>query len=102
MCAKFGCGPTVVSKKVGGGGYRQTDRQTDRQTKKTAALYSRWDLHRILSIKVPLVCDNLVGSVICGSRLCDVIRSKNSLHNSSLLILSIFKLLSPAKFILSL
>ena len=25
MCAKFGCGPTVVSKK--GGGYRQTDRQ---------------------------------------------------------------------------
>ena len=31
MCAKFGCGPTVVSKKRGGG--------TDRQTKKTAALY---------------------------------------------------------------
>ena len=26
MCAKFGCGPTVVSKKKGG-----TDRQTDRQ-----------------------------------------------------------------------
>ena len=25
MCAKFGCGPTVVSKKKGG--YRQTDRQ---------------------------------------------------------------------------
>ena len=35
MCAKFGCGPTVVSKKGGGV-------QTDRQTKKTAALYSRW------------------------------------------------------------
>ena len=33
MCDKFGCGPTVVSKKKGGG--------TDRQTKKTAALYSR-------------------------------------------------------------
>ena len=32
MCAKFGCGPTVVSKKGGGG----TDRQRD-----TAALYSR-------------------------------------------------------------
>ena len=32
MWAKFGCGPTVVSKKKGGG-YRQTDRQT----KKTAA-----------------------------------------------------------------
>ena len=31
MCAKFDCGPTVVSKR---GGYRQTDRQTD-----TAALY---------------------------------------------------------------
>ena len=31
MCAKFGCGPTVVSKKVGG---------TDGQTKKTAALYN--------------------------------------------------------------
>ena len=29
MWAKFGCGPTVVSKK--GGGYRQADRQTDRQ-----------------------------------------------------------------------
>ena len=27
MCAKFGCGPTVVSK-VGGGGYRPTDGQT--------------------------------------------------------------------------
>ena len=25
MCAKFGCGPTVVSK---GGGYRQTDKGT--------------------------------------------------------------------------
>ena len=29
MCANFGCGPTVVSKKGGG---------TDRQTEKTAAL----------------------------------------------------------------
>ena len=29
MCAKFGCGPTVVSK----GGGVQADRQTDRQTK---------------------------------------------------------------------
>ena len=28
ICAKFGCGPTVVSKKKGG-----IDRQTDRQTK---------------------------------------------------------------------
>ena len=27
MCAKFGCGPTVVSKKKGG-----TDRQTDKGT----------------------------------------------------------------------
>ena len=33
MCAKFGCGPTVVSKKKG---EVQTDRQRD-----TAALYSR-------------------------------------------------------------
>ena len=33
MCAKFGCGPTVVSKKRGGV-------QTDKHTKKTAALYS--------------------------------------------------------------
>ena len=33
MCAKFGCGPTVVSKKRGV--------QTDRQTEKIAALYSR-------------------------------------------------------------
>ena len=39
MCAKFGCGPTVVSKRGG----VQTDRQTDRQTNKqreTAALYN--------------------------------------------------------------
>ena len=57
-----------------------------------AGLIYIWALHRILSIKVPLICDNLVGSVICGSRLCDVIRSKNSLHNSSLLILRRFKL----------
>ena len=41
MCAKFGCGPTVVSKKKwGGGGYRQTEIQTDRQ-RDAAALYSR-------------------------------------------------------------
>ncbi len=33
MCPKFGCGPTVVSKKEG----VQTDRQRD-----TAALYSRF------------------------------------------------------------
>ena len=33
MCAKFGCGPTVVSKKLG---YRQTDRQRE-----TADLYNR-------------------------------------------------------------
>ena len=38
MFAKFGCGPTVVSKR--GGGYRQTDRQTERQTDKgTLQLY---------------------------------------------------------------
>ena len=30
VCAKFGYDPTVVSKKMGGGG---TERQTDRQTK---------------------------------------------------------------------
>ena len=48
--------------------------------------------HKILSIKVPLEIDILVGSVIRGSRLCDVIRSKKSLHNSSLLILRIFRL----------
>ena len=34
MCAKFGCSPTVVSKKRGG--YRQTDRQRE-----AAALYNR-------------------------------------------------------------
>ena len=55
-------------------------------------LIDMWALHKILSINVPLVCDNLVRRVICGSRLCDVIRSKNSLHNSSLLILIRFKL----------
>ena len=41
MWAKFGCGPTVVSKKGGG---VQTDRQADRQTKISAALYSRYTL----------------------------------------------------------
>ena len=40
MCAKFGCGPTVVSEKKGG-----EYRQTDRQTKKTAALYSRYHMY---------------------------------------------------------
>ena len=49
-------------------------------------------LHKILSIKVPLAFDIPVGSVIRGSRLCDVIRSKNSLHNSSLLTLRRFRL----------
>ena len=42
MCAKFGCDPTVVSKKRGGGG-------TDRQTKKTAASYSRYEIRTISS-----------------------------------------------------
>ena len=44
MCAKFGCGPTVVSK--GGGG---TDRQTDRQ-REPAASYNRWtsNCHNIM------------------------------------------------------
>ena len=37
MHAKFGRGPTVMSKRAG----VQTDRQTDRQ-RDTAALYSRW------------------------------------------------------------
>ena len=50
MCAKFGCGPTVVSKK--NGGYRQTDRQTDRQTKKTAAFYMYMAIKLSLSISV--------------------------------------------------
>ena len=35
MCAKCGCGPTVVSTKGGGGTDRQTDRQRD-----TVAVYS--------------------------------------------------------------
>ena len=34
-------------------------------------------VHKLLSIKVPLAFDILVGSVIRGSKLCDVIRSKN-------------------------
>ena len=37
MCAQFGCGLTVVSKK---GGYRQTDKQRD-----TAALYNTWNYY---------------------------------------------------------
>ena len=44
MCAKFGCGPTVVSKKRGG---VQPDRQRD-----TVALYSR--LH-LLCVKFEIV-----------------------------------------------
>ena len=49
-------------------------------------------VHKILSIKVPLAFDILVGSVIRGSKLCDVIMSNNSVHNSSLFILRIFRL----------
>ena len=37
MCAKFGCGPTVVSKKRGG--YRQTDRQRKLQLYIVEALH---------------------------------------------------------------
>ena len=36
MCAKFGCGPTVVSKRGGG---VQTDRQTGRQTDKDSCSF---------------------------------------------------------------
>ena len=42
-------------------------------------------MHKILAIKVPLAFD-ILGSIIRGSKLCDVIRSKNSVHNSSLFI----------------
>ena len=48
MCAKFGCGPTVVSKKRGG---------TDRQTKKTAALYSRCEYIFLCFIYLMILAD---------------------------------------------
>ena len=40
ICAKFGCGSTVVSKR---GGYRQTDRQTDRQRDAAAVDTRVWE-----------------------------------------------------------
>ena len=43
MCAKFGCSPTVVSKK--GGGYRQRDRQ--RKLQLYIVDYSCFKLNRI-------------------------------------------------------
>ena len=48
----FGCDPTVVSKK-GGGGYRQTDRQTDRHME-TAALYNSRLLDLLVAIELCL------------------------------------------------
>ena len=59
MCAKFGCGPTVVSKKNGGGG----GGGTDRQTKKTAALYSR--LYVPLDILVYFILVRSVSNLSC-------------------------------------
>ena len=56
MCAEFDWGPTVVSKKKWGGGYRRTDRQADRQTdrqtdKGTQQLY----IIDYTSILIPLI-----------------------------------------------
>ena len=51
MCAKFGCGPTVVSKKRGG---------TGRQTKKTAGLYSRSHCLKQPTTQTYLIYTNLM------------------------------------------
>ena len=67
MCAKFGCGPRVVSKKKGR--YRQTDRQRE-----TAALYSRlvpvsMILFWWLSYRYSLGCGLGYGYLWCGIRV---------------------------------
>ena len=70
MCAKFGCGPTVVSKKGGGGTDRQTDRQADRQTKISATLYSRCGRNVCLRVSVcaSYVHANVYAYVCVGAR----------------------------------
>ena len=61
MCAKFGCGPTVVSKKRG----IQTDRQRD-----TAALYSRSKFmlsqHQLWNLPHLVVSSRILGLVKLG------------------------------------
>ena len=49
-------------------------------------------LQNKLSISVPPPLVNLVGRVMCGNRICDVRRSKNSQHISLSFILRRFKL----------
>ena len=58
------------------------------------------NLQKMLSIRVPLLLVRRVGKVICGVRLWDITRSKNSLYNMLLWICKRFILVSPAKIIL--
>ena len=72
MWAKFGCGPTVVSKKKGG--YRQTDRQADRQrflqlyiievTSRDDVVYGMVRGAHVTSIRVPVTGSCVVCPVV--------------------------------------
>ena len=53
MFAKFGCGPTVVSKK---GGYRHTDRQPDKGTLHVYIVDSVIGLHQCFMFACLFVC----------------------------------------------
>ena len=57
MCAKFGCGLMVVSKKKGG---VQTDRQTDRQTDKGTLQF--YIVDKIYVSLIPSCMWNVYGS----------------------------------------
>ena len=52
-------------------------------------------LHKALSIRVPLLRENLVGKVILGKKLCDIILSKYSLNIGLSFVLRRSMLKSP-------
>ena len=75
MWAKFGCGPTVVSKKKGGGG--QTDRQADRQTDRQRFLQLYivdMQLYTLIFCSIISVTYQVFILINCSSRLVQCLR----------------------------
>ena len=58
------------------------------------------NLLNMLSIRVPLFVENRVGKVICGFRLCDIRRSRNSPYSKFSFTLRRLILKSPANITL--